>query len=110
MNRTVPSMHKRSLEIPLTVPLRNLNNVSNLQQFANQDETPISEQFAYDRKRSEGFARPGTDRLAAVKMAYKNQFMSNFRAAESSEAGYNPNSRLIEEKKPRKRPSRWSDE
>lgn len=84
--------------------------MSNLQQLSIQDETPISEQFAYDRKRSEGLARPGTDRLAAVKMAYKNQFMSNFRAAESSEAGYNPNSRLIEEKKPRKRPSRWSDE
>ena len=55
-------------------------------------------------------ARPGTDRLAAVKQAYKNQFMSNFKAAETEEAGFNPNSRIIPEKKARKRPSRWGDE
>jgi len=81
---------------------------------SNEDSTSIATQYAFDKKRKEGLARAssggGTDRLGAVKQAYKNQFMSNFRAAESSEAGYNPNSRLIEEKKPRKRPSRWSDE
>jgi len=77
---------------------------------SSQDETSISSQFAYDRKKSEGMARPGTDRLAAVKQAYKNQFMSNFKAAESVEAGYNPNAKIIQEKKPRKRPSRWDDE
>jgi hypothetical protein len=55
-------------------------------------------------------ARPGTDRLAAVKQAYKNQFMSNFRAAQSEDAGYNPNAKIIQPKAPRKRPSRWDDE
>jgi len=77
---------------------------------SNQDETSISTQFAYDSKRKEGLARPGTDRIAAVKQAYKNQFTSNFRAAESAAAGFNPNAKIIEEKKPRKRPSRWDDE
>jgi len=77
---------------------------------SSQDTTSLSSQFAYDKKKKEGMARPGTDRLATVKMAYKNQFMSNFKAAETEEAGYNPNARIIEEKKPRKRPSRWDDE
>jgi len=77
---------------------------------SSQDKTSISSQFSYDRKKNEGMARPGTDRLAAVKQAYKNQFMSNFKAAETEEAGFNPNSRIIPEKKARKRPSRWGDE
>ena len=75
-----------------------------------QDDTSISTQYAYDKKQKDGMARPGTDRIAAVKQAYKNQFLSNFRAAESEEAGYNPNARIIEPKKARKRPSRWEDE
>ena len=75
-----------------------------------QDDTSIATQYAYDKKKSEGMAKQGTDRLGAVKKAYQNQFMSNFRPAQSSEAGYNPNSKFIEEKKARKRPSRWSDE
>ena len=61
--------------------------------FCVQDETSIATQYAYDKKKNEGMARPGTDRLAAVKQAYKNQFLSNFKAAESQEAGYNPNAR-----------------
>jgi len=77
---------------------------------SSQDDTSIATQYAYDKKKGSGFATSGTNRLGAVKQAYKNQFQSNFRAAESSDAGYNPNSRLIEEKKSRKRPSRWSDE
>ena len=75
-----------------------------------QDETSISSQFAYDKKKEEGLARPGTDRLAAVKQAYKNQFMSNFRAAQTDDAGYNPNATIIQPKLSRKRPSRWTDE
>jgi hypothetical protein len=34
--------------------------------------------------------------------------MSGFKAAETDEGGYNPNARIIEEKK-RKKPSRWDD-
>jgi hypothetical protein len=78
--------------------------------FLIQEETSISSQFAYDKKKGEGLARPGTDRLAAVKQAYKNQFMSNFRAAQTEDAGFCPNAKIIEPKAPRKRPSRWSDE
>jgi len=73
-----------------------------------KDETSISEQYRYDKKHKQGLAvqKSGTDRLAAVKQAYKNQFMSGFKAAETDEGGYNPNARIIEEKK-RKKPSRW---
>jgi len=77
---------------------------------SSQDDTSIATQYAYDKKKREGMAKPGTDRLAAVKQAYRNQFVSNFRAAETEEAGYNPNAKIIEEKKKRKRPSRWDDE
>ena len=58
-------------------------------------------------------ARPGTDRLSAVKQAYKRQFMSNFKSAQSDEAGFNPNSKIIHEEPPpppgagRKKKSRW---
>jgi hypothetical protein len=45
-----------------------------------------------------------------VKQAYKNQFMSNFRAAQTDDAAYNPNATIIQPKPPRKRPSRWTDE
>jgi len=84
-----------------------------------QDQTSLSEQFAYDRRKevsngvsntagvSAGGSGPGTDRLSAVRKAFKNQFQSNFKAAATEEGGYNPNARLIEEKKERKRPSRW---
>lgn len=75
----------------------------------NKDDTPISEQFKYDRKHKQGMAKPGTDRLAAVKQAYKNQFMSGFKAAETDEGGFNPNARIIVEEKKRKKPSRWND-
>ena len=34
---------------------------------SNKDDTTISEQFKYDKKHKEGMAKPGTDRLAAVK-------------------------------------------
>jgi len=77
------------------------------------EQTSLAEQFAYDRKNkkedSNGASNtgPGTDRLSAVKKAFKSQFTSNFKAAETDEGGYNPNARLIEEKKERKRPSRW---
>jgi len=74
-----------------------------------KDDTPLSEQFKFDKKHKQGLAKPGTDRLAAVKQAYKNQFMSGFRAAETNEGGYNPNARIIVEEKKRKKPSRWND-
>ena len=32
-----------------------------------QDSTSLSEQYKYDKKHKEGMARPGTDRLSAVK-------------------------------------------
>jgi len=75
----------------------------------NKDDTTISEQFRFDKKHKQGMAvqKQGTDRLAAVKQAYKNQFMSGFKAAETDEGGYNPNARIIEEQKKRKKPSRW---
>merc|ERR1711974_505878 len=63
---------------------------------SSQDVTPLSEQYKYDKKHKEGMARPGTDRISAIKKAYKNQFMSNFRSAES-EAGYRPNAKIIQE-------------
>ena len=57
-------------------------------------------------------ARPGTDRISAIKKAYKNQFMSNFKSAESEEAGYNPNARIIQDEPAppgtgRRKKSRW---
>jgi len=72
-------------------------------------ETSVSEQFKYDKKRGEGMAKPGTDRLAAVKQAYKNQFMTGFKAAETDEGGYKPNARIIDEERKRKdgKRSRW---
>jgi len=78
---------------------------------SNKDDTPISEQFKFDKKHKQGMAvpKPGTDRLAAVKQAYKNQFMSGFKAASTEEGGYNPNARIIMEEKKRKKPSRWND-
>ena len=41
--------------------------------------------------------------------AYKHQFMSGFKAAETDEGGYNPNAKIIEEEKKRKdgKKSRW---
>ena len=79
---------------------------------SSHDNTPLSEQYKYDKKHKEGMARPGTDRLSAIKQAYKHQFMSNFKSAQSEEAGYNPNSKIIqEEPQPpgtsRRKKSRW---
>jgi len=80
---------------------------------SSQDTTSLSEQYKYDKKHKEGMARPGTDRLSAVKQAYKRQFMSNFKSAQSDEAGFNPNSKIIHEEPPpppgagRKKKSRW---
>ena len=34
---------------------------------SSQDSTSLSEQYKYDKKHKEGMARPGTDRLSAVK-------------------------------------------
>merc|ERR1712004_536485 len=44
-------------------------------------ETNLSEQFKYDKKKGEGMAKPGVNRMAAVKQAYKHQFMSGFKPA-----------------------------
>ena len=79
---------------------------------SSSDNTAISEQYKYDKKHKEGMAKPGTDRLSAVKQAYKRQFMSNFKSAQTEEGGYNPNSKIIhEEPQPpgtgRKKKSRW---
>ena len=80
---------------------------------SSQDKTSLSEQFQYDKKHKEGMARPGTNRISAIKQAYKNQFMSNFKSAESEEAGYNPNAKIIQEEPPlppgekRRKKSRW---
>merc|ERR1719410_199203 len=65
-----------------------------------QDSTSLSEQYKYDKKHKEGMARPGTDRLSAVKQAYKRQFMSNFQSAQSEDAGFNPNSKIIQQQEP----------
>ena len=79
---------------------------------SSQDKTSLSEQFQYDRKHKEGMAKPGTNRISAIKQAYKNQFMSNFKSAESEEAGYNPNAKIIQEEpqppgEKRRKKSRW---
>ena len=79
---------------------------------SSHDSTPLSEQYKYDKKHKEGMAKPGTDRISAIKKAYKNQFMSNFRSAESEEAGYNPNAKIIQEEPAppgtsRRKKSRW---
>ena len=44
-----------------------------------------------------------------IVQAYKHQFMSGFKAAETDEGGYNPNAKIIEEEKKRKdgKKSRW---
>ena len=47
---------------------------------SSQDKTSLSEQFQYDKKHKEGMAKPGTNRISAIKQAYKNQFMSNFKS------------------------------
>ena len=79
---------------------------------SSQDKTTLSEQYKYDKKHKEGLARPGTDRLSAIKQAYKHQFMSNFKSAQTEEGGYNPNSKIIQEEPAppgtsRRKKSRW---
>merc|ERR1712037_752775 len=55
-----------------------------------------------------GMAKPGVNRMAAVKQAYKHQFMSGFKAAETDEGSFNPNAKIIEEKKRKDgKRSRW---
>ena len=81
-------------------------------EYPDLGNTPLSEQYKYDKKHKEGMARPGTDRLSAIKQAYKHQFMSNFKSAQTEEGGYNPNSKIIhEEPQPpgtsRRKKSRW---
>ena len=45
--------------------------------------------------------------------AYKRQFMSNFQSAQSEDAGFNPNSKIIQQEEPappgtaRRKKSRW---
>lgn len=75
------------------------------------DETSVGEQYKYDKKHKQGMAKPGTDRLAAVRQAYKNQFMSGFRPAETEEASFCPNARVIGQEPTRKsgKKSRWTD-
>jgi len=71
-------------------------------------ETNLSEQFKYDKKKGEGMAKPGVNRMAAVKQAYKHQFMSGFKPAETDEGSFNPNAKIIEEKKRKDgKRSRW---
>jgi len=53
-------------------------------------------------------AKPGVNRMAAVKQAYKHQFMSGFKPAETDEGSFNPNAKIIEEKKRKDgKRSRW---
>ena len=79
---------------------------------SSQDDTSLSEQFKYDKKHKEGMAKAGTNRLSAIKQAYKHQFMSNFKSAQTEEGGYNPNSKIIQEEPAppgtsRRKKSRW---
>ena len=81
---------------------------------SSQDTTSLSEQYKYDKKHKEGMAKAGagTNRLSAIKQAYKNQFMSNFKSAQSEEAGYNPNAKIIQEEplppgEKRRKKTRW---
>ena len=54
------------------------------------------------------FIMPPNPTPHPLTQAYQNQFKSGFKAAESDEAGFKPNARIIEEKKRKDgKKSRW---